>query len=183
MGAENRSAVWHALNFPGLLVWLFLQLLSEPALEIWLALPLESCSGDPETSTESLPTITSQLLDLEQVGLAFLSLIFSYLACPQIYAMLYLSCLSEWPRFLLGCSNCKPRSHLQFLSPSYLLCPNHRQVQLQNIAMKHFSIFTATPYANHCVSQHLPSGLCFQPWNPPIRAWPSGPSDEEQQNP
>ena len=51
--AENRSVVWHALNLPGTDgdFFFFLQLLSEPGLEIWFALPF----GVPEASIQTLP--------------------------------------------------------------------------------------------------------------------------------
>lgn len=53
--AENRSVVWYALNLPGtdgdIFFFFYLQLLSEPGLEIWFALPL----GVPEASIQTLP--------------------------------------------------------------------------------------------------------------------------------
>lgn len=55
VAAENRSAAWHVLNLPGLLIRFFLHLLSELGLEIWLALLSESCPGTPGAIVQTLP--------------------------------------------------------------------------------------------------------------------------------
>lgn len=64
VGAENRSAVWRVLNLPGLLIWFFLQVLSEIGLGIQFALLFESCPGVPETSIQTLPLLCPSCVSL-----------------------------------------------------------------------------------------------------------------------